>query len=43
MSTSMNFPVDASQADLIKVLIQDQALISQIGLMLILWSGALCD
>ncbi|KAJ7809297.1 hypothetical protein B0H14DRAFT_3481585 [Mycena olivaceomarginata] len=37
----MNFPVDASQADLIKVLMQDQALISHIGLMLILWSSAL--
>jgi hypothetical protein len=36
----MNFPVDASQADLIKVLMQDQALISHIGLMLILWSSA---
>jgi hypothetical protein len=32
----MNFPVDASQADLIKALMQDKALISHIGLMLIL-------
>jgi hypothetical protein len=32
----MNFPVDTSQVDLIKVLMQDQALISYIGLMLIL-------
>jgi hypothetical protein len=39
----MNFPVDASQADLIKVLMQDKALISHIGLMLILWSSALRD
>jgi hypothetical protein len=39
----MNFPVDASQADLIKVLMQDQALISHIGLMLILWSSVLRD
>ncbi|KAJ7789413.1 hypothetical protein B0H14DRAFT_3503023 [Mycena olivaceomarginata] len=37
----MNFPVDASQADLIKVLMPDQALISHIGLMLILWSSTL--
>jgi hypothetical protein len=32
----MNFPVDASQADLIKALMQDKGLISHIGLMLIL-------
>jgi hypothetical protein len=37
----MNLPVDASQADLIKVLMQDKALISHIGLMLIIF-GAVC-
>lgn len=39
----MNFPVDAPQADLVKVLRQDQALISHIGLMLIPWSSVLRD
>jgi hypothetical protein len=39
----MNFPVDTPQADLIKVLMQDQSLISHIGLMLTPWSSALRD